>query len=186
MRTLLGFVLCSSLLVLHSSPARADGGTVCHVEQVAGYRVTVFASPAPLRAGPVDVSVMVQEAQTNAPLAEVAVEVRLTGPSGAVVRCPATRAAATNRLLHAAKFDLPASGTWQTAILLDGPHGLAELHFPLTAAEPLPRWVELWPWVAWPIVPITLFCLHQLFTRQKTVSQPHIPLTRPSSSAKVD
>jgi hypothetical protein len=173
-------------LVLGCPFAWADGGTVCHVEQVAGYRVTVFAAPAPLRAGPVDVSVMVQDAQTHAPLAEVEIEVRLTGPFGAEVRCPATRAAATNRLLHAAKFELPTAGTWQTEIRLDGPHGAAELHFPLTVAEPLPRWVALWPWIVWPVVPVVLFCLHQVFTRRKSIVQPSSPLTRSDPSTKVD
>ena len=45
-------------------------------ERMGGYQVTVFTSPAPLRAGPVDVSVFVQDADTGEPAAGVGVTVR--------------------------------------------------------------------------------------------------------------
>ena len=33
-------------------------------------------------------------------------------------------------------------------------------------APPPPRWVELWPWFAWPAVPVVLFVLHQVLARK--------------------
>ena len=43
-------------------------------ERAGGYRVTVFTDPTPLRAGPVDVSVFVQDADTGEPAAGVRVD----------------------------------------------------------------------------------------------------------------
>src|SRR5437588_9252437 len=96
--------LCCCLL---PTVARADGGTVCLSERAGGYQVTVFTAPTPFRAGPVDISVLVQDAAGGEPVADVSVEVALTpaGPGEEVLRSAATRAAATNKLFHAAQFD---------------------------------------------------------------------------------
>src|SRR5262245_15589213 len=98
------------LLALLATPAvaRGDGGTVRFSDQVGGYSFTAFTEPTPLRAGPVDLSVYVCDAQTDAHLPAATVAVRLTadgqttGPWHA-----ATRAAATNKLFHMAAVELP-------------------------------------------------------------------------------
>ena len=68
--------LCLTILAtfLLAAPARGDGGTVRISERAGPYRVTVFTSPSPLRAGPVDVSVLVQDGETG----ELATDVRVT------------------------------------------------------------------------------------------------------------
>jgi hypothetical protein len=53
------------LLAAGTSAARADGGALRASRQCGDYRVSVFTSPTPLRAGPVDVSVLVQDAATG-------------------------------------------------------------------------------------------------------------------------
>src|SRR5215470_12733522 len=96
-----------SCLVFHpSSLARADGGAVRLRQRAGGYQIAVFTSPTPFRAGPVDVSVLVQDAATGecVPVARVTVSLKATG-DGRAVECPATSAAATNRLFHAAVFE---------------------------------------------------------------------------------
>ena len=45
--------------------ARGDGGTVRLSRCEGGYRITVFTAPTPFRAGPVDISVLVQDAATG-------------------------------------------------------------------------------------------------------------------------
>jgi len=169
--TLRLFLLSACLLVsLSPCPARADGGTLCLLQRAGGYQVAVFSSPTPLRAGPVDISVLVQDASTGeqVPKARVMVRLTLRGASGAVLQHQATTEAATNKLFHAAKFDLPGAGRWDVDVRIDGPLGAARVRCELEAAEPLPRWREVWPWVGWPILVVVLFCLHQLLVRRRS------------------
>jgi hypothetical protein len=145
----------------------ADGGTVRFAGQVGGYRVSVFTAPTPLRAGPVDISVLVQDPDTGDPLQDTWILVRLTpiDPDGPSIEQRATSAAATNKLFQAALIDLPAAGRWHLEIVIKGTHGTATAPLELEVAEPLPRWVEMIPWIAWPIVPIVLYGLHQVLSR---------------------
>src|SRR5262245_4227648 len=90
-------LLFSSFILHPSSSARADGGAVRLRERVGAYQLTVFTSPTPLRAGPVDVSVLVQDAATEEYVPDARVIVRLTaGGTGEVLEYPATTETATN------------------------------------------------------------------------------------------
>ena len=157
-----------SCLIFHpSSLARADGGAVRLRQRAGGYQIAVFTSPTPFRAGPVDVSVLVQDAATEecVPEAQVAVYLKATA-DGRALECPATTAAATNRLFHAAVFELPEPGRWDVEVAVEGPHGRALLGFGIEADGPAPRWLEFWPWFTWPALVVALFSLHQvLFSR---------------------
>jgi hypothetical protein len=148
---------------LSAARARADGGTLRLSQQAGPYRVAVFTAPAPLRAGPVDVSVFVQDAATGAPLTDVAVGVTLT-PAGedSPLSARASRRAATNKLFQAAEFDLPAAGAWRLEVEVEGSRGTARVACDVEAAGPLPRWRELWPWIAWPVVPVVLFAVREV------------------------
>jgi hypothetical protein len=44
---------------------------------------------------------------------------------------------------------------------------LSERSGTVEAAEPLPAWRSLWPWVAWPAVAVVLFSVHQVLVRRK-------------------
>jgi hypothetical protein len=173
-RSILRLLLLSPCLLLCLSPcaARADGGTLCLLQRAGGYQVAVFSSPTPLRAGPVDISVLVQDASTGeqVPKAQVIVRLKLRGVTAPPLNCPATTEAATNKLFHAAKFDLPEAGRWDVEVRIDGPLGAASVRCELEAAEPLPRWREVWPWVGWPALVIVLFCVHQLLVRRRSRS----------------
>src|SRR5438094_524539 len=107
-RSLLYVVLLSPGHLVTWSPghARADGGMVRLSQRQGGYQITVFTAPTPFRAGPVDVSVLVQDAATGEalPQAQVTVWVAPRGRRGAAVSYAATSEAATNKLLHAALF----------------------------------------------------------------------------------
>jgi hypothetical protein len=160
-------------LILLTVPVRpavthADGGAVRLSQQAGPYRVTVFTAPAPLRAGPVDVSVFVQDRAGGEVLPEVSVRISLTpaGRAGAALEARATHEAATNKLFQAATFDLPAPGRWQLVVTVEGPRGAAECACEVEAEAPPPRWVELWPWFAWPVVPVVLYVLHQVLGRK--------------------
>src|SRR5581483_8834883 len=140
-----------ALLLARSSLLRADGGSVRLRERAGGYWITVFTSPTPFRAGPVDVSVFVQDATTGECVPEARVTVCLkAADSGRLVECLAPTEAATNNLFRAAEFRLPEPGWWDVAVAVEGPRGPAALRFGVQADEPLPRWLDLWPWFGWP------------------------------------
>jgi hypothetical protein len=150
------------LVTLSPCHARADGGTLRLRQLAGGYQITVFTTPTPLCAGPVDISVLVLDDATGEPVPAARVAVRLTARgSGEVVEHTADAWAATTKLFHAAVFDLPTPGWWDVEVAVAGPRGTALLQFALAADEPRPPWQELWPWLAWPALAVALFALHQ-------------------------
>src|SRR5260370_24925363 len=84
------------LVTLSPCQARADGGTVRLSEQKGSYRITVFTAPTLVRAGPVDISVLVQDADTGQPASGVQVSIEVEwrdSPSVAIHYLPTTDAA---------------------------------------------------------------------------------------------
>jgi hypothetical protein len=168
--------------------AFADGGSIRLSEQKGGYRITVFTAPTPFRAGPVDVSVLVQDAATGTPLPDVQIEVEVA-PRGRPEEAFTTRAtteAATNKLFQAALFDLPEPGWWEVKVTVAGPKGTVQVTFEVEAAAPLPRWLSLWPWVCWPAVAVLLFCIHQWLVRRKAVPRLNAARSRESAHPRSD
>jgi hypothetical protein len=166
-----------------SSLARADGGTVRLRERAGAYQVTVFTSPTPLRAGFVDVSVLVQEAATGACLPQARVNLRLTSRgTGDVLELPATAEAATNKLLRAAAFQLPHAGRWDVEAAVDGPHGRATVQLQVEVNEPAPRWLGYWPWFSWPAGAVALFAVHAMLARRRVGRRHGVP---PLSTASI-
>ena len=72
------------------APASADGGSLRLSEKKGGYQITVFTAPTPFRAGPVDISVLVQDALTGDPMPQARVTVRMTKPGRLALEYPAT------------------------------------------------------------------------------------------------
>ncbi|MBL8797236.1 MAG: hypothetical protein JNM56_25260 [Planctomycetia bacterium] len=161
----LRFSTLTLVWLLTTTFAHADGGTLQLSEQQGPYRIAVFTSPQPLRAGWIDLSVLVQDARTGDPLQDVNVRLVLTGPDGVERTLTASRAAATNQLFQAVRYELPLSGTWQVRVLLNGSRGPAEATFTMAAAAALPRWTELSFWIALPLIVVVLFVLHQWVLR---------------------
>jgi hypothetical protein len=163
------FVL--ALLCFHESVAVADGGKLQLSQRQGQYQIAVFSAPTPLRVGPVDVSVLLLDAHSGSPVDDAVVKVTVThlDQPAAIVEQPATFDAATNKLFRAATFDLPTAGRWRIDTTIDGPHGNAQTAFDVEVAERLPRALALWPWLAWPAIPIGLYCLRELTSRRRLV-----------------
>src|SRR5262249_25104482 len=151
-RTTLFLLLFSSFILLPSSFVVADGGTVRLSERQGEYQITVLTSPTPLRAGPIDISVLLQKAGSTELVLDGQIAIKAI-PGDQTVRTisqVATAAAATNKLFRAANFDLPESGWWDMEVSIDGPLGAAGTSFEVEAAQPLPKWLAMWPWFSWP------------------------------------
>jgi len=161
--------MAGAALAGFAQPVRGDGGTVRVSVLKGGWQVTVFTSPTPLRAGMVDVSVLVQDAKSLRPDSDVRVRVwaESRNEPKLVATERATREAATNKLLLAAVFELPEPGRWNFRIEIDGPGESEDVAFELEVGEPLPRWMSLLGWIAWPAVVILLFAVHQVLVRRK-------------------
>jgi hypothetical protein len=166
----IGVLLASSLLAHRSSFARADSGAVRLSEEKGKYRVTVFTSPTPVRVGLVDISVLVQDAATGEPASGVRVTIKVErrASPGVVEERPATSEAATNKLYRAAMFELPAPGWYSVEVSVAGALGEAHGHFELEAAEPLPSWLGVVPWVGWPFLVVLLFAVHQFLKSSRS------------------
>ncbi len=148
-------VLCAASL------ARADGGTVRLQAPAGPFVVTVFTRPQPLAAGPVDVSVLVQDAE-QAPVLDARVELRLTGPGDETMHTvPATRSAADNKLLYAALVDLPRAGAWTLDVAIARGTDAARVGASLPVEPAPPPLRALWPYLAFPPAAMLLFALHQ-------------------------
>jgi hypothetical protein len=186
-RTFLCVLLLSSCHLVTLSPchARADGGSLRLREQANGYQIAVFTSPTPYRAGPVDISVLVQDAVTGECLPDARVVVRLTAcGSEEFLEYPATTETAINKLFRAAEFQLPEPGRWDVVVTVEGPHGPALVRFEIQADEPLPRWLDLWPWFAWPALLVALFGVHRILAEKGAEATAGVMASRSSFSTR--
>jgi hypothetical protein len=160
-RLVLGGLLAATWCVA----ARGDGGTLRLRERSGPYEVSVFTAPTWLRAGPVDISVLVQDAATGEPVPGASVLVSLSprGRSSALFRRPATAEAATNKLLRAAVFDLPEPGWWDVEVAVDEGHGgrVSRVGFALEVDPAAVRLPALWLWIGWPALAVAIYGLHE-------------------------
>ncbi len=76
-------LLAGAILGLGNARVWADGGTLQLVERHGDVQMAVFTAPNPLRAGTVDVSVLLQDAVTGRPLPEIPASVELVPSEGA-------------------------------------------------------------------------------------------------------
>jgi hypothetical protein len=161
------------ILALCSAPALADGGRVVLIERQGDCRISVFTSPDPLRAGPIDISVLIQDAQTGKPIpnAQIFVTLTSTSPPSQIIHAVATNDAATNKLLSAALVDLPAPGEWNIEINCLAQHATFQVHFTIDAGERTYARLDVWPWFTWPASAVILFGIHRrLVWRRRPVS----------------
>jgi hypothetical protein len=146
-----------------ASVVYADGGMVRFSERRGDRLITVFTTPTPLRAGPVDVSVLVQDANTGRPLTDVPIVVHVHPIQNSLRKTatPATTEATSNKLMCAAELDLSEPGWWHVLIVMDGVEQGPPIAFDVEVAEPLPPWLHMGLWIGWPLVVVALFAIHQ-------------------------
>src|SRR5262245_47054970 len=98
MRSPIWSLLIESFILHSPSLLRADGGTVRLSERQGSYQITVLTSPTPLRAGPIDVSVLLQKAGSTELVldGQIAIEATRDHASRTVYR-NATAEASTNK-----------------------------------------------------------------------------------------
>jgi hypothetical protein len=175
------WVLGICCLLASALCAFADGGAVISQQKAGPWLVTLFGSPTPLRAGPADLSVMIQDSATGAPVLDqpVSVKVQATATPGSEAWMPpccsmkkdagivaATHAAAQNKLLYAANIILPASGAHDVIIRIGKPEDAEILTANLDVQPPAAPLSHYWTFLAAPPLLIGLFALNQRLRRR--------------------
>jgi len=145
-------------LAVIAAPLIADGGAVLERGASGPFVITVFAAPAALRAGPVDVTVMVQDRDLE-PVLDADVSIQMKGASE--IAAHATRAKAQNKLLYAATFDVPQPGEWNYTVSVRNGAGQGMVSGALQAGSPAPPLLSYAFYLAIPPVLIALFALRQ-------------------------
>jgi hypothetical protein len=129
----MGLIFCVVLFLARTS--RADGGAIQFQGDAGPFHVTVFTLPPILSAGPVDVTVLVQDRSKLSPLLDANVTLDLTArgdravgkdawsppscsfnKSATLTGIPAKLNHGENRLLYGALVQIPNSGSWQLRI----------------------------------------------------------------------
>ena len=152
----------AALLVAVS--ARADGGRLRVRQEAGSFAIAVFTAPEPLAAGPIDISVLVQDGASGDVILDAAVGLELSGPGPA--RTVAARAGA-NRLLKAAVVDVEIPGTWNLAVTVRRGGAVARVSCELPVAVPASPLTAIWPFLAIPPFAVTLFALRGVVRRRR-------------------
>ncbi len=158
-----------ALLTKVPTVAAHHGGVVQLMEKAGPFIITVFTEPAPLRAGPVEITVLVQDAQSERPVldAEVTVLVLERESDGPSTRIEATRQNATNKLMYAAPVHLPAAGPWELQVTVRQGAVIADVAFEVTAEPSRPLVLSFWPYLTLLPLAIGLFGLHRWLSRRR-------------------
>lgn len=159
----------------------ADGGVVLARQVVNGLDLTVFASPSPLRAGPVDVSVLVQNPENGAAVLDAQVAVSWSSKSSdspdwmppcctmdsGREKIPATRGHSQNQFLYSAIVPIRSAGSSELVIRVEAAGRKALLSSDVTALPPQAPAQAYWPFLALPPFAVAGFALHQRLSRKR-------------------
>jgi hypothetical protein len=155
-------------LAVRPSIASADGGTVRCSERRASHLITVFTDPTPPRSGVIDFSVLIQDAESGTAILDLPVIVRAERIDHPDERISArvTSAAATNKLLRAAQLKL-SPGRWHVELDVDRVGQGPPIGFDFDVDQALPSWMQMSPWIGWPLAAIGIFGVHRLLVRRR-------------------
>jgi hypothetical protein len=159
------------LLLPLINTARADGGVVLCRRKATPFDITVFSAEMPLRPGPADLSVLVEQTQEHSPILNAQVLIELEHEAGVIIRTEATRSQARNKLLYCTLINLPAAGPWKMKVLVRRGNDAAEILSDLLVLPPRPVLLSYWQLIAAPPLIMTLFVFNQWLRRRSFNSQ---------------
>jgi hypothetical protein len=154
--------------VLCINRAQADGGTVQFSKSSGPFAITVFTTPSPLRAGPVDISLMIQGTDNQEPLLDCIAEIQLRKEGESSISSEATHGAAQNKLFYAAQVKIPVAGVWEVEAVIRRGDDSAKVSGPISLAASNPVLLGYWRSLAIPPIFISLFALNQWLRRRRT------------------
>lgn len=159
------------LLLAAVSLLRADGGAVLLHQEAGPWIVTVFLSPAPPRAGSLDLSVLLQRTGSTDPVLDAPVQLRLTHGDSAIL-APATHARAQNKMLYAATVPLDEPGDWRYSVTI-GSQPSVTVSGSMAVAPREPKLEAYSGYLAFPFVCLAVFALHQRLRYARAAARDH-------------
>jgi hypothetical protein len=154
--------IAALLLLACSAPAWADGAHIALRATSGPYSITLFTAPDPLVSGPVDLSLLVEDASSGDPLADATATGTLTLPARPGPSFNLTHAAASNKLLLAAEPVLTAPGIYTLVLHIARPGSpTASFSTVLPVAEDHRRRTTLLFALVLPLAVIALFLVNQ-------------------------
>src|SRR5262245_27684443 len=157
-------------IVLLINGAHADGGTVQFTKSAGPFSITVFTTPSPLRAGPVDISLMIQRSDNQQPLLDCIADVQLRNRGDVTISSKATHDAAQNKLFYAAQVRITEPGVWDLEVTIRRGDDTAKVSGAITLAASNPVLLVYWRSLAIPALFISLFALNQWLKRRRTAA----------------
>jgi hypothetical protein len=169
----ISFALLAALL-LAPIAARADGGVLRLREASGPFLISIFTASDPLRAGPLDLSVLVQDRSSGETTFDATVDLAFEplGSDSPPLLARATHKRATNKLLQAAIVNIPAAGRWGLRVEVRRGRDEATATTELQVSPPPPRLAAIWPYLLLPPLVIAVFALHQAL-RQNALHRSH-------------
>ena len=146
--------------------ARGDSGTVMCQRTSAPFAITLFSSDMPLRPGPADLSIMLEQSVGHTPILDARIFINLLHESGTTIRMAETRNQARNKLLYCSLFTLPKSGHWKMSLQVIRGNEKADMVYDLVVAEPQPVLLSNWKLISLPPVVFVLFVINQWLRRK--------------------
>ncbi|MBV9671818.1 MAG: hypothetical protein JO076_03220 [Verrucomicrobia bacterium] len=164
----------------------ADGGAVLAMADSGPFRLTVFSDPPVLRAGPVDISVLVQDRLTANPVLDAQVSIDLiplntsstslrwappycTVPTlSQLIGMKANRSHGQNHLLYGILTVLPHSGSWtinvraQTGAATNVEAAAGSVTRNIEVQAPLPPLIAYWKLFVLPVAVVVAFAFNQI------------------------
>jgi hypothetical protein len=150
------------LLGLWARVTYADGGTILLHQDAGAFTVTLFAASQPLRVGPADLSVMVQDKASGDVLLDPVVEVTSASQT---VRLQSGQGG--NRLVQAGLITYSHPGDWPITLVVQRGNGVARLSTTCRVEADHSRTLLIWFYVLLPAGIIVLFLLHQTLKQRK-------------------
>jgi len=182
------YILALSILGLYSDDAHADGGIMRAREVQGPFMVTIFTASQPQQDSLIDVSVMVQERDSNDAILDATVKLIFTPPSGSFAEpieqtcgtsgmarldprserftVAATRRQASNKMLYAAPIRFNAVGNWQLQAFIKRNEDAVKIACTLSVSPPPRKLIGLLPYLILPPLMVALFAVNQWLLRE--------------------
>jgi hypothetical protein len=180
------------LFLITARLAFADGGTIQSQGDSGPFHITVFTAPAILNAGPVDITVLVQDRSSLKPLLDADVHFDFLAHSGGgpqqnawsppacvgaptpkLIAIPARLNHGENKLLHGAVVQIPHSGAWDLQVNVQKGTEHATISTSFNVNPPASPPLAYWHLFIIPPVGIAGFILHQTARRWKRGNKRH-------------
>jgi hypothetical protein len=164
-----GAIFVGLVLLVGAVSLWADGGTLLLQKRAGRLNVSVFSSPVPLRAGPADLSVIVQKSSDQSPIMDAKVMIHLTRRTSdnvTEIALPARHTDASNKLLYASKAKIPSSGEWSLRVDVEANNASLVAASNVTVLPSEPPLNTYWPYFALPLLAALAFALNRFLRRR--------------------